>query len=452
MSKVSSNLLLLILALLLGCGSGDQSPMDPTDPGGTDPDPPLSDEELLDLVQKETFKYFWDYAESSSGAARERYHPSNPALDAHVVTTGGTGFGLMAMLVGAERNFISRSQVVQRIEKVLDFLQSADRFHGAWPHWIDGPSGKVIPFSPLDDGGDLVETALLCQGLVCVYEYFRNGTEEEKELARQAHELWKGVEWDWYTQDEDALFWHWSPNHGFEIDFRLEGYNEVLITYVMAASSATHPIAKEAYDKGWAQDGNIKYDGTAYGYPLLLRHQGATEYGGPLFWSHYSYLGLDPRGLSDAYANYEEVNKNHAMINYTYCPDNPKNHVGYGQGFWGLTASYTRNADGSIGYAAHAPGNDLGIISPTAALSSMPYTPVQSLLALRSFYEHRQKLLGPAGFYDAFSSDLNWVAEAYLAIDQGPEIIMIENYRSGLLWELFMSNEDVTSGLELLGF
>ena len=446
-------LAMLILFPFLYIGCSDENTIDSsTNPDVTDPDASLTEEQLLDWIQIETFKYFWDFAEPSSGAARERFHPANPSLDAHVVATGGTGFGLMTMLVGMERNFISREQGTQRIGKILDFFETADRFHGAWPHWINGVDGKVIPFSPLDDGGDLVETAFLCQGLVCVYEYFRDGNEQEKELAQKAHDLWMGVEWDWYTQGQNSLYWHWSPNHGFEMDFRLEGYNEVLVTYVLAASSTAHPITKVVYEQGWARGGEIKFEGEAYGYPLLVRHQGSEVYGGPLFWSHYSYLGLDPNGLSDAYANYELVNKNHARINYEFCQDNPNDHAGYGPGFWGLTASYTRNSDGSIGYAAHAPGNDLGIISPTAALSSMPYTPVESMRALRSFYDHREKLLGPAGFYDAFSSDLSWVAQAYLAIDQGPEIIMIENYRSGLLWDLFMQNEEVRSGLDLLGF
>lgn len=451
-SKLSALILLISLSWLLGCGDNDNNSSGPPDSGGEVPEIPLTDEELLDLVQRETFRYFWEYAEQNSGAARERYHPGNPTLDAQVVATGGTGFGLMSMLVGIERNFVGRSQVVQRLSKILDFLESADRFHGAWPHWIDGISGKVIPFSPLDDGGDLVETAFLCQGLVCVYEYFRDGNEEEKELAQKAYDLWMGVEWDWYTQGKDALYWHWSPNSGFEINFRLEGYNEVLITYVMAASSQSNGISQETYDSGWAANGDIKYSGSAYGYPLLVRHQGDAQYGGPLFWSHYSYLGLNPNGLSDAYANYGEVNKNHVMINHAYCQENPKNFQGYGEEYWGLTASYSKNQDGSIGYSAHSPSNDLGIISPTAALSSMPYTPVQSLKALRSFYENRQKLLGPAGFYDAFSSDLGWVAEAYLSIDQGPEIIMIENYRSGLLWNLFMRNDEIKKGLDKLGF
>ncbi len=441
----------LLLFLITGCGGGD-SPDGPGGPGGTDPDPPLTDEELLDLTQRETFRYFWDYAESASGAARERYHPGDPSLDAHVVATGGTGFGLMSILVGIEREFVSRTEAVERIEKILGFLETADRFHGAWPHWLNGTDGRVIPFSPLDDGGDLVETAFLCQGLICVYEYFLGGSEQERQLAEKARALWTGVEWDWYTQGKDALYWHWSPNHGFAIDFRLEGYNEVLITYVLAASSANHSISKEVYDQGWAADGSIRYGGTAYGYPLLVRHQGAEELGGPLFWSHYSYLGLNPNGLSDAYANYGEVNRNHVMINYSHCQENPNGFAGYGDGFWGLTASYSRNADGGLGYAAHSPGNDLGIISPTAALSSMPYAPMQSMQALRSFYEERNFLLGPAGFYDAFSADLGWIAEAYLAIDQGPQVVMIENHRSGLLWNLFMQNEDVQAGLDKLGF
>jgi len=451
--NLSWSTLVIYTLLLFGCSDGSDPPDgNSTGPEVAEPEVTLTDEELLDLVQRETFKYFWGYAEQASGAARERYHPERPSLDASVVTTGGTGFGLMALLVGMERNFVTRAQTVERIEKILGFLESADRFHGAWPHWIDGNSGKAIPFSPLDDGGDLVETAFLCQGLICVYEYFREGNSEEKQLADKAHALWTGVEWDWYTQGEDALYWHWSPNHGFEIDFKLQGYNEVLITYVLAAASPSHPISKAAYESGWASEGGIQYPGSAYGLPLLVRHQGEPELGGPLFWSHYSYLGLNPNGLSDAYSDYEEVNKNHVMINYAYCQDNPKSYTGYGEDSWGLTASYSRNEDGSLGYSAHSPSNDLGIISPTAALSSMPYAPAQSMKALRSFYENREKLLGPAGFYDAFASDLSWVAEAYLAIDQGPEIIMIENYRSGLLWNLFMENQQVQEGLDKLGF
>ena len=450
--KLSLTVLTLFVFFLQGCSDENDPLANPPGPVDPEPEASLTDEQLLDLVQKETFRYFWDYAEPNSGAARERYHPDDPALNRHVVATGGTGFGLMSLLVGVERNFVTREQAVQRMEKILDFLESADRFHGAWSHWIDGRNGEAIPFSPLDDGGDLVETAFLCQGLLCINEYFKDGNLQEKELADKAHELWTGVEWDWYTQGEKTLYWHWSPNYGFEINFKLEGYNEVLITYILAAASPTHAIGLEVYDSGWAANGDLLYSGSAYGYPLFVKHKGDADLGGPLFWSHYSYLGLNPNGLADAYANYEQVNRNHVLINHAYCQDNPKGYQGYGENFWGLTASYSRNEDGSLGYSAHSPANDLGIISPTAALSSMPYAPLQSMKALRSFYENREKLMGPAGFYDAFASDLSWVAEAYLAIDQGPEIIMIENYRSGLLWSLFMQNQEVQNGLDKLGF
>ncbi len=412
-----------------------------------------TDDEIMDLVQEETFRYFWDFAEATSGAARERYHPENPSLDAHVVTSGGTGFGLMAIIIGMERGYITRKEGLDRIGTIISFLETADRYHGAWPHWMDGRNGKVIPFSDLDNGGDLVETAFLVQGLICLKEYLSEGAESEQSLATRADVLWKGVEWSWYTQNQQVLYWHWSPDYGFDINLQLKGYNEVLITYVLAAASTDFSIEREVYDMGWASDGAITSANTKYTIPLLVNHSGATEYGGPLFWAHYSYLGLDPRNLADAYVNYWQLNVNHTRINNQYCIENPKGYTDYGENCWGLTASYTRNEDGSLGYAAHRPGDDRGVISPTAAISSIPYTPEASLAAMHYFYLHKDKLLGPAGFYDAFSPEYDfWVAEAYLAIDQGPALIMIENYRTGLLWDLFMANEEVRGGLDKLGF
>lgn len=457
-------ILCLGIVLFFSCSSGDDSksptgeaelPEQPKDTVREEEEevPAISDEELLDLTQRETFKYFWDFAETNSGAARERYHPNDPSNDPNTVTVGGTGFGLMGILVGIERGFVTREQAVERLTQILEFLESADRFHGAWPHWLDGNTGKVKPFSPMDDGGDLVETAFLAQGLVCVTAYFKDGTETEKALAEKADALWKGVEWDWYTQNKNALYWHWSPVHDFAINLELKGYNEVLITYVLAAASPDYSISKEVYTNGWASNGGIKSTATAYDIPLLVDHAGNAPKGGPLFWAHYSYLGLNPNGLSDDYVNYWDVNVNHSKINRAYCVENLKNFKDYGADCWGLTASYSRNNDGSIGYNAHSPSNDTGVVSPTAAISSIPYTPDESLKAMRYFYRNKDKLLGPAGFYDAFSPEYNfWVAEAYLAIDQGPQLIMIENYRSGLLWNLFMQNEDVHAGLDKLGF
>ena len=442
----------ILFVLIFACGSEDgPGYQEPYNPNQNDPViEPLTDTEMLDLVQEETFKYFWDYANTESGAARERYHVDNPSLNANVVTTGGSGFGLMAILVGIERGYVTRTEAVTRLNTILDFFENADRFHGAWSHWIDGGTGNVLPFSAEDNGGDLVETAFLAQGLICIKEYFKNGTTEEQALATQADNLWKGIEWDWYTQNQNTLYWHWSPSNDFSINLELKGYNETLIAYVLGAASPDYTIPTDAYHQGWASSGNIVSGASQYGIPLILDHAGTGT--GPLFWAHYSHLGLNPTNLTDQYASYWDLNVNHTNINYEHCLDNPNNYAGYGADCWGLTASYSRNNDGSVGYNAHDPENDTGIISPTAAISSMPYTPQKSLAAMHYFYQQGDDLLGPAGFYDAFSPHYDWYTPRYLAIDQGPQIIMIENYRTGLLWNLFMQNENVQNGLNSLGF
>lgn len=407
----------------------------------------LSEEELLTRVQEKTFQYFWEGAESNSGLARERIHLDEPDVDEHVVTTGGSGFGLMALIVGIEREFISREQGISRLSQIINFLDSADRFHGVWPHWLDGRTGKVIPFSPMDDGGDLVESSFLTSGLITVRQYLDQNNQEENELIQRINTMLNNVEWDWYTQGKETLYWHWSPNYDWHMNFAIDGYNECLITYVMAASSSEHGIAEGVYHNGWAGNGEIVSANEKYGHQLVLEHNFAEEYGGPLFWAHYSYLGLDPRKLQDKYAEYWKLNKNHSLINYQWCIENPNNFKGYGPA-WGLTSSYSLNF-----YHGHKPGDDLGVISPTAALSSMPYTPQESMRALEYFYyDLGDSLFGKYGFYDAYSEDANWFVPRYLAIDQGPIIIMIENYRTGLIWDLFMSAPEVQSGLNKLGF
>jgi hypothetical protein len=447
-------LFFLSLFTLINCSSADPKSSDTTPPPVT-PVAKLTDEELVDLVQKQTFKYFWDFAEPKSGLARERYHPDGnyPENDANVVTTGGSGFGLLAIVAADSRGYISRAQTVERLTKVANFLEKADRFHGAWPHWMDGNTGKVKPFGTKDNGGDLVETAFLCEGIIAIREYFKNGNAEEKVLAARYDTMWKGVEWDWYTNGKNVLYWHWSPTYNWEMNFPLEGYNECLITYIMGAASPTHPISAEVYHEGWARSGGIVSAKTKYGLPLILKHNGAEEFGGPLFWAHYSYVGLDPHDLTDKYANYWDVNVNQTKINYQYCVENPHGFAGYSADYWGLTASYSRNPDGSVGYNAHMPSNDIGVISPTAAVSSIVYTPKESIAAMRNFYENHSSLLwGPAGFYDAHSQQFNWSTKRYLAIDQGPMAVMIENYRSGLLWKLYMNAPEVKQGLQKLGF
>ncbi|MBN2773701.1 MAG: beta-glucosidase, partial [Prolixibacteraceae bacterium] len=368
----------------------------------------VNNDSLLTMVQRQTFNYFYDGAELNSGMACERIHMDGeyPDNDQTVVTTGGTGFGIMALLVGIERGFIAREDGFLHILKIVNFLENADRFHGVWPHWIYGETGKVKPFSEKDNGGDLVETAFLIQGLLAVRQYFKDGNEEEKQMAQRIDKLWQEVEWNWYTRNgENVLYWHWSPDYEWDMNFAVKGYNECLIMYILAASSPTYPIKPEVYHMGWARNGDIRSGQTFYDLPLVLDHYPDSDSPvGPLFWAHYSYLGLDPRNLEDQYGNYWDLNKNHAMINYLYCVDNPNHYKGYGENCWGLTSSYSINF-----YDAHRPDNDTGVISPTAALSSYPYVPEESLKIMRFLYAPANKdLIGKYGPYDAFSREHNW--------------------------------------------
>jgi len=403
--------------------------------------PLIPDEDLLTLVQQQTFKYFWDFGHPVSGMARERNSSGN------TVTIGGSGFGVMSIIVGIERGFITRQEGVDRLETIVNFLSQADRFHGVWPHWMNGETGKTIPFSSNDDGGDLVETAFMIQGLLTVRQYLNSGVPKEANIIDKINALWEAVEWNWYTQGgQDVLYWHWSPNYGWEKNHQITGWNEALIIYVLAASSSIYTVDADVYTKGWSRNGAMVNTGgnSYYGYTLPLRN----DMGGPLFFSHYSFLGLDPRNLSDQFANYWEQNVNHSKINHAYCADNPQKYVSYSDQCWGLTAS-----DGFSGYSAHSPNNDRGVITPTAALSSIPYTPDESMEALHYFYYTLgDQLWGEYGFYDAFDYTNGWVASSYLAIDQGPIVVMIENYRTNLLWDLFMSCPEVQAGLTKLEF
>jgi len=417
----------------------------------------ISDDSLLTLVQKKTFEYFWNGAEPHSGMARERININGvyPQHDKNIVATGGSGFGVMAILVGMKRGFITRQQGILRLQRITNFLANADRFHGAWPHWLHGKTGKVKPFSKKDDGGDLVETAYMVQGLICARQYLRKmHTKKAHELAAKMNKLWRQVNWNWYRKGgKDILYWHWSPDYGWAMNFPIKGYNETLITYILAASSPTHGVPAAVYHKGWARGGAIDEPVTTYGYKLALRHDGAKKYGGPLFWAHYSYLGLDPHGLHDQYANYWKENKDQTLINREWCIKDPDGYKGYGKNDWGLTASYDMKKNGKIGYAAHQPGKDDGVIAPTAALSSFPYTPKYSMKVLKNFYYNLgDSLWGRYGFYDAFRKGKNWYPKRYLAIDEGPIVDMIENYRSGFLWKLFMSAPEIKRGLKKLGF
>lgn len=397
----------------------------------------MSDDELLDMVQYYSFRYFWDFGHPVSGLARERNTTST-------VTSGGSGFGVMAILVGIERGFITKEQGLARLLKIVNFLERADRFHGVFPHWMNGATGKTIPFSPLDNGADLVETAFLIQGLLTVRAYFDSDEADEISLRQKISAIWEAVEWDWFLKD-GVLLWHWSPDNQFAINLRIRGYNEALIIYLLGIASPTHPIPASTYHSGWA-GGNYLNGTTFFGITLDV----GPLRGGPLFFAHYSFMGFDPRGKKDAYTNYFIHNQKHTLSNREYCILNPGQYEGYSDVCWGLTAS-----DDPFGYLAHepSPNRDNGTLTPTAALSSMPYTPNESLAALKHFYRDLgDRLWGKYGFYDAFNLSEDWIASSYLAIDQGPIIGMIENYRTQLLWEHFMKNTEIQPALDAIGF
>ncbi len=446
MSVLKGLLLIIPLLMASNCTNQDIAPP-PPDVGFID-EPTIERipfEELLDLVQERTFNYFWDFAEPVSGLARETSKDAAIGGEGpRIVTTGGSGFGIASFPAAVERDFITKAEALERLDKILTFLEGCETYHGAFSHWYFGDTGVTRNFGPLDDGGDIVETALLLQGLLINRQYLSATVTEEVLLINRITALYENVEWSWFERGQNVLTWHWSPANEFAIDLQIQGWNEALIVYVLAAGSPTFPITKATYDNGWARNGQMVNGNTYVGTVLPL----GVDFGGPLFYSHYSFIGLDPRNLSDQYANYFEQNRAHSLINYEYCKNNPNDFKGYNGESWGLTASNDYN-----GYAVHDPLNDIGVITPTAALSSFPYTPELSKRALEYFYYNlNDRLWGPYGFYDAFSEEFNWFDDSYLAIDQGPIVTMIENYRSQLLWDLFMQDPDVINGLNILEF
>lgn len=401
----------------------------------------FTDDELLEMLQQYTFRYFWEGAHQASGMALERSNGN-----ANTVASGASGMGLMAMIAAHEREWRPRDSIKERVLAIFQFLEQCDRHHGAWSHWYNAQTYRTQPFSTKDNGGDLVETSYVAAGLIAVKNYFTGTDQLSLQIREKADRLWREIEWSWYrNNNQNVLYWHWSPNYAFDMNMKINGWNECLVTYLLAAASPTHSIPAQVYHQGWAQNGNMVRKRTYYQHEISL----SPDWGGPLFWLHYSFLGINPEGLKDQYADYWLENVNTVKIHHAYAVDNPKNHNNYSEKNWGLTAS-----DDPSGYTAHQPvNNDNGTISPTAALSSIPYTPEESMKALNYFYRERgADLFGKYGPYDAFNDNLNWVQKAYIGIDQGPIVVMTENYRSGLIWDLVMNDPDVKNGLIKLNF
>jgi hypothetical protein len=421
----------------------------------------LSDDELLTMLQEACFRYYWDGAHPVAGATLE-----NIPGDERIVATGATGFGIMALVVGVDRGFITREQGLERLTQILDFLEKAPRYHGAWSHFLNGDTAQsMLVFGMFDNGGDLVETSFLIEGLLAARQYFKGDSEAERNIYQKIAHLWETVEWDWYrrTPQSDALLWHWSPQWSWFLDHRLTGFNETMITYLLAIASPTHGIPANLYYTGWAgqSEAAIAYRSGWSGSSEGDRYRNGHTYygikldvgvgtGGPLFFTQYSFMGFDPRGIRDRYTDYFENNRNLALIDQAYCESNPSHFQGYGADNWGLTAS-----DDQLGYSVHAPSptSDNGTITPTGALASFPYTPEASMAALKFFYRDLgDRLWGVYGPHDAFNLSRNWFSPVYMGLDQAPIVVMVENYRTGLIWKLFMSNPEIKPMLDKIGF
>jgi hypothetical protein len=419
---------------------------------------PFSDDELLTMVQEGCFRYYWEGAHPNAGMALE----ITPG-DQNLVAVGASGFGVMAILVGADRGFVTREQAAQRLLTITRFLAGADRFHGAWPHFLDGRTGKVIPyFGRFDDGGDLVETAFLMQGLLTARSYFDRETASEREIRERITSLWRGVEWDWYRREpsSDFLYWHWSPEHGWYIGHPLVGWNETMIVYLFAIASPTHPVPASLYYSGWAgqSDLAVQYRRGWSRTTIGDHYSNGREFygikldvgegsGGNLFFTQFSFLGFDPRGKKDRFTNYFRNNRNLALINRAYCVDNPLHFKGYGPDCWGLSAGI--NSGGGM----PQPSADNGTICCSAALGEFPYTPKESMAALKHFYRDLgAETWGIYGFYDGFNETENWFQPVWMGLNQAQIAVMIENFRSGLTWTRFMANPEVRSALDRIGF
>lgn len=418
----------------------------------------FTDDELLDMVQEACFRYYWEVGHPGAGLA-----PEVLPGDENLLALGGNGFGVMALIVAAERKFVPREQAAERLLKIVRFLAKADRFHGVWPHFLNGDTGRTIPFfGKYDNGGDLVETAFMIQGLLAARQYFSRGDATETEIRDTITRLWHEVEWSWYrkTPAEDLLYWHWSPDHAFHISHPLIGWNEAMIIYLLAIASPTHAVPAELYHTGWAgtSERHLRYrrgwsrttqgeryvnGNTYYGIKLDVGEGNGSD----LFFTHFSFMGFDPRGRRDRYTNYFENNRAIARINHAYCVDNPRGHVGYGYDTWGLSAGI------NSGGGRPLPRDDNGTINVMASLASMPYTPAESMAALKHFYRDLgAKVWGPYGFYDGFNQTQNWFEAVYMALNQAPITVMIENHRTGLVWKHFMANPEIQPALDAIGF
>ena len=410
---------------------------------GIDPSlkfPKISDEALLDSVQKASFNYYLEHASTTSGLLGD---VSSEAPDART-TFGGTGFALMTFPGAVNRGFITRSQALFKVQQMVSFVNSkVSVYKGVFPAWVNGITGKSQYWNGLD-GWDVPNTAFFIMGMLTVRQYFDGTSAEETKLREDITSLYNKIEWPWYHNSQNFIYWSYNPTAGWILPVR--GWVETLVMYVLAAGSPTHPIDKSVYEIGWTRNGNFVNGKQFYGYTLPL----GQDYGGQAYLNQFSFLGINPNGLTDQYADYGIQAKNASLIGYEYCKAQHTEYPFYCDSVWGITAGASAN-----GYIQESPSNDQGYIYPSASLASFPYSPVESMKAMKYFYYKLGNLIWTKyGFTDSFSFSVEpyWVSNEVFSYDQMNTIVGIENYRSGLPWKLFTSCPEVQTGLKQLGF
>lgn len=401
-----------------------------------------SDDEFLDYVQQTSFDYFWYLANPTNGMVADRSTPTSPCSIAAV------GFGLTCIGIGIDHGWISRTQGVARVLTTLNTFLNGPQgtnasgtigYKGWFYHFLDMNTALRSPASELSS----IDTALLLAGILHAKQYFDGTNTDEISIRTKADAIFNRVDWNWMAQGTNVISMGWFPSGSF-IANNWIGYNEGMILYILGLGAATNPLPASAWSR-WTS-----------GYAWATNYGQAFVTFPPLFGHQYSHCWIDFRHNADAYMNsknstYFQNSRRATLAQRSYCIANPLNRVGYSSNVWGLTA-----CDGPSGYGTHgAPPaeNDDGTIAPTAAGGSMAFAPEYALPALRHFYtQFRFRIWTAYGFRDAFNLGAQWYASDTLGIDQGPIVVMIENYRTQRVWRRFMQNEEVQRGLQRAGF
>ena len=437
------NILVALFTTLFTCSCVDDESTLPAPSTSNDNSySPVTVKAMMDEQQKKIISLFYEGADPTTGMAY-----NNPKYK-ETLTTGASGMGVMCIVAGVERGWIDRAAGAEHIAKMTRFLKKATRFEGAWSHWYY-TNGAPYPFGNQVAAGEIVETAFMMGGLLTACEYFTGNSDAEKEIRENTQYFWETINWKKFIKG-DKLYWIWHSDkvgQNNELELQMIGWNECLLIYILGMAAPDHlKIPQSIYSTSWKGWNFATPSRKTYGYLMPL----GTEYGGSLFLSQYSFLGLDPRLMEDNDVYYWTQNVSHTMINRHYCIFEAPAEYNYSELNWGLTAcgGCGSNSD----YKGRRPfQDDDGVIAPTASISAYPFTPFYSTQVMFNMSKNFPNLNGEYGFSISYSPSEKSVGTDYLAMEHAPMAIMIENYRTGLIWNLLMKNEYVQKGLQLAG-